>query len=137
MFNFGKISGMKNYTVKFSDMDSAIRASKMFELKKQSMISIVEGRFKDARTAQKECAKIAVEDFDAFTKLPKVNIHNMPLSAGLSILWQSLKFRVYNAFCRKTTEEKELAIKTKEYIKNTTPEEQKQRTIDVTIPSIY
>ena len=128
---------MKNYKVTFPNMDTAVRAAQMFELKKQSFISVVDGRFKDARKAEKEYAKLAVEDFDTCTKLPKVNIKNVPAGAGVKILWQGIKYRIYNAFCIKTPEEKELAKKCKDYLKNITSEEQKQRTFDITIPSLY
>lgn len=123
--------------ITYKSIDSAMNAAKMFELRKHASLSIISGKFKQARTAQKELAKAAVEDFETFKTLPNVRITNVPPKVWFPLLVKSLKFKIYNAFTKKTPEEKLLAKEYKNYVKNLTPEMKKQKTIDITIPSLF
>ena len=99
-------------------MDSAVRAAKMFELKKQSSMSILEGKYKDARAAQKELAKLGVEDFDTFVKVPGIKFANLPLIEGFPIIKKFIGFNLFKMFSKKTPEEKQLAKMFKEFLAN-------------------
>ena len=126
-----------NYKITFNNIDSALNAKKMFELRQHITISILDGKYRAARKSQKELAALAVKDFDAYKSLPKINFKNAPFREVLSLIGKSIKFRLYYAFDKKTPEEKLLTEKYKIYRKNLTPEEERKKTIDITIPSLY
>lgn len=107
---------MAGLNIQFNNMDSALRAAKLFELRKQITLSIFDGKFKQARANQKEFAKLAVQDFDTFVKVPTFKFTNIPLKAGISILRPILKFKLFSMFSKKTPEEKELAKMYKDYV---------------------
>ena len=128
-----------DFKATFKDTASAIRAAKIFELRKQAMMSVMDGRFKDARNYQKEIAKDAVTDFEAYKKQPFIHfsVPGMPLKEFFSMAFNSFKFKIYNKFTKKTPEEKQLNKLSKEYFKNLSKEDIKKNTIDVTIPTLF
>ena len=103
-------------TVKYKDLNSAVNAARMFEIRKQVSLSVLSGNFSQARTEQKEFAKIAVDNFDTLKTLPKITITNIPLKDWLVFAFRSLEFRVYRTFSKKTPEEKLFAKQYKSYI---------------------
>ena len=126
-----------NFKIQFKDIDSAMRAAKMFELKKQVNISVLEGKCKQARAAQKELAQMAVADFDTYKTLPYVNIKMNNLKIFFPLIFKTIKFNLYRTFCKTTPEEKELAKLYKSYAKGLTEEEKKNKTLDITIPPLF
>lgn len=128
---------MNNFKIQFNDIESAMRAAKMFELRKQVSISIMEGKCRQARAAQKEFAKIAVSDFDTFTKLPNINITGFPLKMYFPLLLRTIKFNIFRKFSKTTPEEKQLAKQYRNYAKTLTKEDIKNKTLDITIPRFY
>ena len=126
-----------DFKVNYKDMDSAMRAAKMFNLRQNAFVSIIEGKYRVARQYQKDFASIAVSDFETFKTLPKINYKNVPAVAFFPMLWRSIKFRIFKFFTKSTKEEKQLVRMYKEYVKNLTKEEDKKRTLDINVPSLY
>ena len=118
------------FKITCNSMESAINATIMFNLRQQTMQSVVSGNFKLARSQQKEFAKVALDDFETYKKLPNIFFDNMPFWPSLFVFFKTLKYRIYYAFSKKTPEEKELTKKAKEYLKTLTPAEKKARTIN-------
>jgi len=119
------------FKINFSNAESAINAVTMLNLRQNLLESVVSGNFRLARSQQKEFAKIAVEDFDTYIKLPKVVYDNIPLVPLMSMFLKTLKFRIFYAFSKKTPDEKELKRKAKEYIKTISSSEMKARTVRI------
>ena len=109
--------------ITYKDLDSALRAKQLFELRQKTMLSIMDGKFREARNAQKEFAKIAVQDFETVKTLPRINFTNVPLKLWLSLAFKSLRFKIFRAFTKDTPEEKLLANEFKNYIKNSQKQE--------------
>ncbi len=126
-----------NYSVTLKTIDSAINATKLFELKMQSALSIMDGKYRAARASQKAFAKLAVDDFDSFKALPNIKITGIPLKEGIKIFFKNLGFKIFKLFTRRTPEEKQLATKYKAYRRELTPEDIKNHTIDFNLPSLY
>lgn len=124
------------FRITFKDTDSALKAINMFELRRKSSISILSGKFKQAREAQRELAKIAVDDFETYKSLPGIKFSNVPLKAWLAFLLKSFGFKIFKLFSKKTPEEKQFAERCKSYAKELRPEDKKAKTIDITIPSL-
>lgn len=124
-----------DFKVKYNNIESAMHAVQIFELRKQISLSVMEGKCKKARAAQKTLAKIGVEDFDTFKSVPGIRINNIPLSEFFPMLFKSLKFKIYRAFTKKIPEEKQLAKMYKEYSETLTPEGRAKQMIDINIPS--
>ena len=98
-----------NFNITYKTLNSAMNAAKMFELRNLVSLSVLEGSFRTARIAQKELAKAAVQDFDTFKTLPKIEITNVPLKEWLILGFRSLEYKIYRFFTGKTPEEKTLA----------------------------
>ena len=81
-------------------------AKKMYDLKRTTAFAMLNGRCREARTAQKEFAKLAVDNFNTAINLPKPLEGNIPLFSkwGLNIL----KCHIFKLFTQKTPEEKQL-----------------------------
>ena len=107
-----------NYSVTYKNFDSAIKAAKMFELRKLVSMSIIEGNFRNARVAQREFAKTAVDNVDILKTLPTISFTNIPLLAWLKMGFRSLEYKVYKFFTRSTPEEKLFAKQIKEFQKS-------------------
>ena len=120
-----------DFKINFNNFENAMNAAKMFELKKHSAISVLEGKCRDARAAQKELAKIAVDDFDTFTKLPNVQFTGFPLKLFFPVLFKTMKFKIFRLFTKKIPEEKQLAKMYKEYQKGLTPKDIEQKTLKI------
>ena len=106
-----------NFSVTYKSFDNAINAAKMFELRKLVSLSVLEGNFRNARIAQREFSKIAIEDFDTFKTLPNIKITNIPLRDWLILGFRSLEYKIYKFFTRKTPEEKTFAKMYKAFVK--------------------
>ena len=126
-----------NFKVTYKDFDTALRAKKMFELRRDINLHIINGEFKKARSAQKQLAKDAVEDFETYKTLPHINFTNIPFKEWISIAIKSLKFRIFKAFTKNTPEEKLLAEKYSKYAKTLTSDDKNKNTINIVIPSLY
>ena len=107
-----------NYSVTYKNFDSAMRAARMFELRKLVSLSILEGNFRNARVAQRELAKTAVDNVDILKTLPTISITNIPLIEWLRIGFRSLEYRIYKFFTRTTPEEKLFAKQLKAFQKS-------------------
>ena len=128
-----------DFKIQFKDIDTAIRAAKMFELRKQIGISYLDGKIREARKLQKELAHEAVNDFETYKQLPLLHIqtNNISVKDSLSLLFTSVKNKLFYKFSKKTPEEKQFYKMCKEYFGKLTPEEIKEKTIDYTIPSLF
>ena len=120
-----------DFKVTFNNFENAMNAVKMFELRKQSAISVLEGKCKAARTAQKELAKIAVDDFDTFTKLPNIQFTRFPLKLFFPVMFKTMKFKFFKLFTKKIPEEKQLAKMYKKYQKELTLKDIEQKTLKI------
>lgn len=126
-----------DFSVTYKSIDAAMRAKKMFELRRESVLSVIDGKFRNARNADKEFAKIAVEDFDTFKTLPIIRMKNVSFKEWVGLAFKSLGFRIYKAFTKKTPEEKQLRQQNKLYRKELTPEELKKKTIEYNLPRYF
>jgi len=120
-----------DFKINFNNFENAMNAVKIFELRKRTATSVLEGKCKDARIAQKELAKIAVEDFDTYTKMPNIQFTGFPLKLFLPIIFKTMKFKIFRLFTKKIPEEKQLVKMYKEYQKGLTPEDIKQKTLKI------
>ncbi len=79
-------------------------AGKIKTLRSETIYSMLLGDFKGFRKAQKEYAKVAVDNFELTKSVPSPQINNVPLFSkiGLNIL----KCIFLNKFTKKTPEEK-------------------------------
>jgi len=129
-----------DFKLKFKDIDSAMNAAKMFELRKQVSISILDGKFRDARKYQKELAANAIADYETYKRLPFIK-YTMPVRNSLKdvigMAFNSFKFNIFSKFCKKTPDEKQLYKLNKEYFSKFTKEDIKKNTIDITIPALF
>ena len=127
-----------DYKVTFNKMDSAMNAAKLMNLQRESFRLALDGKCKKAREIQREIAKLAVNDFEAYKALPSVNItvdrRFVTVKEYFGMWFNSLKFRIYSAFTRKTPEEKIFIEKSKSYAKTLSPEDIKKKTINVQVP---
>lgn len=97
------------FNVTYKDYNTAVKAVQLFELRKKVGVSVMEGQFRKARTAQEEFAKMAVDNVDIVKTLPKITITNIPFVEWIVLACRSLEYRIYRAFTRKTPEEKQIA----------------------------
>ena len=81
-------------------------AKKMYDLKLKTSLSVLSGKCKEARVAQKEFAKIAVDHFETAVKVPQPVTGTFPWYSNFGL--NTIKFMIYKTFCKKTTEEKQL-----------------------------
>lgn len=102
-----------------------VKANEILNYTKLEMIHVISGNFNEAREAHKQMAKLAVEDFDIYKKVTNFRIVNLPSGANKTILVNSLKYKAYYAFSKKTPEEKQLEKMNKEYIKEMKAKKQK------------
>ena len=88
-------------------------AKKMYDLKLRSSTAVLTGKFKDARNAQKEFAKLAVDNFSTALELPA------PIEGKISLFSKAglrcLKFMIYRVFCKSSPEEKKLKSMVNDY----------------------
>ena len=122
-----------NFSVTYKDFATAERAIKMFNLRKESTLHIMSGEFKAARQTQKEFAKLAVQDFETFKTVPTISFTNVPIKEWLGMAFQGLKFKIFSAFTKKTPEEKQLAKKYNEYIKELTAGNSNKHSVNVAL----
>ena len=126
-----------DFKLSFNTVESAMKATQLFELRKNIQLSVMSGHYRQARTYQKVLAKNAVDSFDVYKKLPflRFSTPGMSLKDTLSMAFKNWKFKLFCKFSKKTPEEKQFRIMCKEYYGNLTPEEIKNNTIDITIPA--
>lgn len=80
-------------------------AKKMYDLKLQKSIAILNGRCKEARMTSKEFAKLAVDDFYTAIKVPQPVTGSFPWYSSFGL--NAIKYMIYNLFCKKTPQEKQ------------------------------
>ncbi len=126
-----------DFKMTFRDVDTALGAAKMFELRKQSMVSSLDGKFRETRKYQKELAKEAVKNFEVYKQLPimQFNFITMPAKVFFKFVLNIFKIKFLNMFVRKTPEEKQFKKLTKEYFGKLTKEEIQDKVVDITIPT--
>ena len=124
-----------NLKISYRDVDTALSAQKMFNLRQKSTVAIIEGKFREARNIQKEFAKLAVDDFETFKTLPSVRFKNVPFKPSVSIFFKSLQFKLFRMFTKKSPEEKLFRQKYNEYIKEIDKNNQVRERVDITLPS--
>lgn len=128
-----------DFKLHFNDIDTAVKAAKMFELRKQISASALSGKFSETRKYQKQLAHEAINDFETYKSLPFLHIKNpnMSFSDVLFLMFTSAKNKFLYKFSKKTPEEKQFNKMCKEHFGKLTPEEIKKQTIDITIPSLF
>ena len=136
MKNFSIIDYVE-FKVSYNNIDSALKASRMFNLQKQHMFAVMSGEYKNAVKVQRELAKEAVQDFETYKSLPILNFKNIPFKDSLQLIAKIIKYRLFRLFTFRTPEEKEFKNLCHEYKKELTPEEIRKKTIDITIPSLF
>ena len=98
-----------NFNIVYKDCNTAIKAAQLFEMRKNVGISVMNGNFRQARAAQKEFAKMAVDNVDIVKTLPNVKITNVPFIEWCVLALRTLEYKIYKAFTRKTPAEKQFA----------------------------
>lgn len=114
-----------------------VRATEILNYKKYQMLNVISGNFKEARETHKEIAKLAVKDFDTYKQVTNVRITNVPPDAGKILLVNSLKYRIYYAFSKKTPEEKLMVKMNKEYIKKMKAQKIKIKPVEIPFQTPY
>ena len=109
----------------------------MFNYSKNNFISIICGDFKQAREGEKELAKLAVADFEAYKDVPIVSFTNVPNAMAMKIIINGIKYRIYKAFCSKTPEEKQFLKMRKEYLKELKSENKQLKKVTIPLPPFY
>ena len=115
-----------NLKISYRDVDTALRAQKMFNLRQKSMTAFIGGNFREVRRLQKEFAKMAVEDFETFKTLPEINFCNVSF-------FQIVSYKIFSMFVINSQEEKLLIQKYTEYRKENGKKNQIGNRIDLTI----
>ncbi len=113
------------------------KVNEMFNYEKYVMMNVVTGNFKAARNAEKQLAKIGTEDFDTYKSIPKMKISGIPFQVGMQVLKNSLKYRLYKAFSKKTPEEKTFLAMKKAYMKELKAQKQEIKTVEIDFQKIY
>ena len=93
------------------------KANEILEYVKYRMSCVIFGKFKEAREASKIIAKLGVEDFEIYKSMTNFKITNLPSEANYALLKNSIIYKIYGAFTRKTSEEKQLIKMNKQYMK--------------------
>ncbi|MCR5265544.1 MAG: hypothetical protein K6E29_02995 [Cyanobacteria bacterium RUI128] len=114
-----------------------VKANEILNYYKLRMLHVISGNFKEAREAHKQMAKLAVEDFDTYKQVTNFKIANLPPEVNKILLVNSLKYKAYCAFSKKTPEEKQLEQMNKEYIREMKAKKQKPKPQIVYFPNIY
>ena len=113
------------------------KTNEMFEYSRQSFLNVMTGNFKEARRNRQELAKLAIEDFEAYKSIPKINFTNAPISIMRLAFINGLKYRVYNAFTSKTNEEKTFTKMCKEYMKELKAGKKQIKTVNIPFPRYF
>ena len=113
------------------------KVNEMFNYEKYVMMNVVTGNFKAARNAEKQLAKIGTEDFDTYKSIPKMKISGVPFQVGMLVFKNSLKYRLYKLFSKKTPEEKTFLAMKKAYLKELKEQKQEIKTVEIDFPRIY
>ena len=113
------------------------KVNEMFNYEKYFMMNVVTGNFKAARNAEKQLAKIGTEDFDTYKSIPKMKISGVPFQVGMLVFKNSLKYRLYKLFSKKTPEEKTFLAMKKAYLKELKEQKQEIKTVEIDFPRIY
>ena len=93
-------------------------ANEILNYVKLHIYNVMTGKFKEASEIHKKIAKLGVENFDIYKSMTNFKITNVPLGTGFSLFKNSLKYRFYRFFVRKSPEEKKLYKMNKVYIKD-------------------
>ena len=114
-----------------------IKADNMLNLSKGSFVNVIMGNFKLAREQEKELAKVAVNDFDVYKKIPKIRFTNAPWSLIKQAFLNGMKYKVYKVFSSKIPEEKQFLNMKKDYLKQLKTEKKELKTFTITMPNFY
>ena len=114
-----------------------MKVTEMFENSKNALVNVFLGKFKDARKCEKELAKTAVEDFDAYKSIPNVSVTNVPWFIFRKLIINIFKYRVYKAFSKKIPEEKRFMELKKEYLDELKKENKEIKTVKIELPRLY
>lgn len=114
-----------------------VKTTQMFNYSKNNFINIICGDFKQARESEKELAKLAVADFEAYKDVPIVSFTNVPNAMAMKIIINGIKYRIYKAFCSKTPEEKQFLKMRKEYLKELKSENKQLKKVTIPLPPFY
>lgn len=128
--NFAIADGMKK-----SDLyQKSLKVNEMFNYSKSAFISVISGKFKEARFFEKELAKVAVKNFDLYKEIPKISLTGVPLSVVRTAMAKSFQYRIYRAFSKMTPEEKTFLEMKKAYVKELKASGKKIKTVEFVIP---
>ena len=113
-----------------------LKVNEMFEYNKSILINIMTGNFEQVRAAEKQLAKVGVEDFEAYKMLPHVKF-NTSFDVAKIFMKNGFKYRVYKMFSRKTPEEKAFLKMKKAYVKELKANHQEVKTVVINMPTNY
>ena len=91
----------------------------------------------DKPDLEKQLAKMGTEDFDTYKSIPKLKISGVPFQIGLLVFKNSLKYRLYKVFSKKTPEEKTFLAMKKAYLKELKAQKQEIKTVEINFPKMY
>ena len=94
-----------------------LKAEEILNYIKLGMYNVVVGNFKAAREAHKKVAELGIKDFEIYTSMINFKITDLPKESIKLLLINSIKYKIYNLFSRKTPEEKQLASMYRAYLK--------------------
>ena len=109
----------------------------MLNYTKLGLMFITSGNFKEAREANKQLAKLAVNNFETYKQATNFKITNIPPEIGKHLFINSLKYKLYYAFSKKTPEEKQLQKMNKEYLKKLKANNEERKPQEISFPRLY
>ena len=112
-------------------------ANEMLEYSGIVISNIIFGKFKEARAAEKSLAEICIKNFEDYKLIPRIIYRNIPRFLQKMVLINSIKYRIYKAFTKKTPEEKQFMKMKKEYLEELKSQNKKLEVVYIDFPNIY
>jgi hypothetical protein len=114
-----------------------LKVSKVFEQQRLLMVYVNIGKFKEAREAEKEFAKVAVENFNAYKLIPLLKFRNVPRDIAEMSRKNCRKYFFYRLFSPKTKDERTFAKMKKEFEKQLKAEGNERKVQIIDFPPMY
>ena len=112
-------------------------ANEILEYSGNVLSNIIFGKFKEARAAEKSLAEICIKNFEDYKLIPRIIYRNIPRFLQKMVLINSIKYRIYKAFTKKTPEEKQFMKMKKEYLEELKSQNKKLEVVYIDFPNIY
>ena len=108
-----------------------VRTNELLQTSYMTFCNIISGNFKAARDFEQKLAVLAINDFENFKNIPKINFAYVPMKAQKLVVKNSIKFRIYRLFTPKTPEEKQFAKMRKDYKKELKENKKEIKTVTI------